>query len=562
MPPLPSTAAPMRLTTPVPRELTGEEGALDLLPIPAMLCDCVNGRTRTVATNDPFRAAVGDGPRGVAALAGLLEARVAALVAAGGERDVFAVQLGEEVDGRHYRSTVARVRSRGIGRGLGALVDRSSELRTERSLRREMTTDSLTGLPNRGGFTDRLEAMPPAERARQAIMVVDLERFSRINACLGGLTGDELLISVARRLKGALRAPDVLARIGADEFGILLRIEDGPVEAEHVAKRLRGALAAPFRLCDYEIRVSCAIGIAFGDGGDDPEDVIRHAQFAAKSAKASGQTEAYRPDAFHAVRARFGLETALRRAIETEQLRLSFQPICDLATGRVKGFESLTRWTDEDGREHRPSDFITVAEESGLIVPLGRWALAEAARTLAEWDRRAGGDCGVTVAVNLSPIQLQRDAVVPLVEAALSGNGLAGERLSLELTESALIAEPDRIARTLEQLRALGAGLAMDDFGTGYSNLGYLQRLPIDTLKIDKSFVSGMLADADKVAIVRAVLSLAQALGKSTVAEGVESLGLAQTLAALGCTWGQGYHFSRPLPADNAYRLIVERNSA
>jgi EAL domain-containing protein (putative c-di-GMP-specific phosphodiesterase class I) len=198
-----------------------------------------------------------------------------------------------------------------------------------------------------------------------------------------------------------------------------------------------------------------------------------------------------------------------------------------------------------------------VAEESGLIVPLGRWAIEEATRTLAEWDRQAGGDCGVQVAVNLSPIQLARDMVVGVVERALAEAGLPGRRLKLELTESALVADPDRTARTMRALKDLGTTLAMDDFGTGYSNLAYLQKLPIDMLKIDRSFVSGMLADRDKVAIVRAILSLAQALGKRTVAEGIETVELAQTLTALGCHYGQGFLYARPLVPADAYAMIA-----
>lgn len=255
------------------------------------------------------------------------------------------------------------------------------------------------------------------------------------------------------------------------------------------------------------------------------------------------------------------METALRRAIENDQLSLVFQPICDLATGRVSGFEALSRWTDEDGVSHDPARFIQVAEESGLIVPLGRWALGTATRTLASWDARHGGNCGISLAVNLSPIQLQRDSIPQAVEHALAAAGLAGERLKLELTESAIIADPDRMSHVLMALKDLGAMIAMDDFGTGFSNLASLQRLPIDLLKIDRSFVTGLLQDRDKVAIVRAILSLAQALGMATVAEGIETIEVGQTLAALGCNFGQGYAYSRPLAADAAYQYLLDRNS-
>jgi EAL domain-containing protein (putative c-di-GMP-specific phosphodiesterase class I) len=358
-------------------------------------------------------------------------------------------------------------------------------------------------------------------------------------------------------------SPATRARIGGDEFGILMAVDDDPAEANRLAERIRSALSAPFRLSDYEIGVECSIGIAYGnDAIDDVEELIRNAQFAVKRAKTGRQVESYQTQAFTLAREQFAMETALRRAIDDRQLRLAFQPICDLATGAVVSFEALARWRDPQGVEHMPSDFIPVAEESGLIVPLGRWAMDEAARTLRWWDEECGGNCGMRVAVNLSAIQMQRDDITPVVEAALIRHDLAGERFVLELTESAIVTDPDRIAGIMHGLKALGTTLAMDDFGTGYSNLAYLQKLPIDILKIDRSFVSGMLADRDKIAIVRAVLSLAQALGMRTTAEGIESNELAQTLAALGCTYGQGYLYARPLEASDALAMVLAARTA
>ena len=468
----------------------------------------------------------------------------------------FDWSIGEQIDCRYYRVGLGRV-AVGGRRCTLTLLDQTSRLHTERTLRREMTTDSLTGLPNREGFGDLIEAVADA-REQYAVLVIDLVRFGRVNACMGSLVGDELLITVARRIKGALRARDALARIGGDEFGVLMAVEDGRDEAMAVADRIRRALQTPFRLTDFEIGVECSIGIAIGaDEEGAGEELIRHAQFAVKRAKGSGQAEIYQPQAFSVARAQFAMETALRRAIEERRLRLTYQPICDLGTGRIVAFEALARWTDEQGRDCPPSEFIPVAEESGLIVPLGRWAIDEAARTLAGWDRQAGGDCGVKLSVNLSAIQLQRDRVPAVIQAALQATGLSGDRFTLELTESAIVSDPERIARVMHELKALGPTLAMDDFGTGYSNLSYLQQLPIDILKIDRSFVTGMLADRDKVAIVRAVLGLAQALGKQTTAEGVETGALAQTLAALGCTYGQGFFYARPLEAESAWSIIA-----
>ncbi|WP_184168250.1 bifunctional diguanylate cyclase/phosphodiesterase [Sphingomonas kyeonggiensis] len=537
---------------------------LDMLPVPAAIIELQEDGFVFDAVNRPFRLAGLGTIASESPLIRLLGPRLKKFVESNEMQCEIGWQFGDEVDARHFRVIMAkRADRRTAPRCMVTLIDHTSELRTEYSLRREMATDSLTGLPNRAGFSDALEHAITPENARDfAVLVVNLDRFSRVNACMGGLAGDELLITVARRVKGALRSRDTLARMGGDEFGVLLTLDEGPGDALHVAKRIQAALANPFRLSDFEIRVDCSIGIALGaDNDGDPEDLVRNAQFAVKRAKKSGRTEIYQTHTFDIAREQFGIETELRRAIENGQMTLCYQPICDLASGRITSFEALARWTTEDGVRLSPNDFIPVAEESGLIIPLGRWAMEEAAQTIAAWDRTAGGDCGVKVAVNLSAIQLQRDHIPAMVKNALDRHGVDGRRLTLELTESAIVTDPDRIAQTMNALKDLGATLAMDDFGTGYSNLAYLQKLPIDLLKIDRSFVSGMLADRDKVAIVRAILSLAQALGMQTTAEGIETNELAQTLAALGCTYGQGFLYSRALERDDAYQLLTERNA-
>ncbi len=539
--------------------------AIELLPIPALILRRQPDGFVFEAYNSAFLSTgLGSQPDRSRLLAGLNE-KFCAFIDGGRPREQFAWQDGDVVDCRHYRVHLARAESRGGDRCLVTLIDQTAELRTEQSLRREMLTDSLSGLPNRAAFGDLLEqamAGSDADRARYAVMIVNLNRFSRVNACLGSLAGDELLITVARRIRGALRSRDVLARTGGDEFGILLTIDQGENDTGHVAKRIQAALSSPFRLADFEIRVSCSIGIAFGgDSVEEAEDLIRQAQFAVKRSKATGLVEAYQMQAFDQAREEFGMETALRRAIDGNRLRLAFQPIWDLANGRIVAFEALARWPGDGGREMPPNNFIPVAEESGLIVPLGRWALRAAAQTLADWDRRAGGHCGIKIAVNISAIQLQRDNVPLLVEQALAESGLPGDRLTLELTESALVGDTDRVAQTMQALKRLGAHLAMDDFGTGYSNLALLQKLPIDVLKMDRSFVTGMLADRDKVAIVRAIMGLAQALGMKTTAEGIETPELAQTLAALGCSYGQGFYYAQPLEEAAAYALLEARNA-
>jgi diguanylate cyclase (GGDEF)-like protein len=473
---------------------------------------------------------------------------------------------GDGIGARHYRIKLAPLSPdelRGTPRCLVCLVDRTVEVRAERSLRAEMLRDSLTGLPNRVSFTEAVEAagsLSGEQRGHDfAVLVVDMRRFSRINESMGSLAGDELLITFARRLISALRTGDTLARTGGNEFGILVGLKRGVDDAIAAAERIQAVMTAPFRLSELEIRVECAIGIALMGGVQDPEELFRHAQFAVKHAKTVGKPQVYEPREASAARRRFSIETELRRALDRDQLNLCFQPLIDLKSGRVAGFEALARWNHEDRGEISPVEFIPVAEESGLILTLGRWAMDKAVRTLASWDVAAGTRLPVYVGVNLSAIQVARDDVSDMVGDALRSSGIGGDRLTLELTESAIVQDPARAVRVFEALKAFDATLAMDDFGTGYSSLAYLQRLPIDVLKIDRSFITGMMSDPDSIAIVRAVLSLAEALGMSTTAEGVETVELAATLAALGCASGQGFYFARPLDADAALAFLQAR---
>jgi diguanylate cyclase (GGDEF)-like protein len=389
-----------------------------------------------------------------------------------------------------------------------------------------------------------------------------MTRFSRVNECMGAMAGDELLITFARRLVSALRPSDVLARTSGDEFGILMRLDRGPGDAFRAAERIKAVLTLPFRLSELEIRVDCAIGCAIlNQGVASADEVFRNAQFALKNAKKLGTTEVYEPVQAAAVRRRFSMETELRVAIESDRLTLAYQPLVELKSGRVAGFEALARWTDEESRVIPPAEFIPVAEESGLIVQLGRWALDTATRTLAEWDRATGVELPIGVSVNMSPIQISRDDVAAAVSGALSGSGISGKRLTVELTESAIIQDPERAAKALNALKRLDARVAMDDFGTGYTSLASMQLLPIDALKIDQRFVGGMIEDGDSAAIVHAILSLAKALGMETTAEGIETEELAHGLAELGCTYGQGYYFSEPLTADEALAYWLARSA-
>ena len=567
----PETAPAVHSDIHPPSSAADASGLLDALPIAAGVFGLRNDKLWVHAVNAAFvRLAAGPDPspekcqqlfRHHAALGGdFIRQYLGDPATAPDELDYVD---GEGLSKRHLKLKLAPLPAEQDGgrRCLMSVVDRTVEIRAETTLRAEMLRDSLTGLPNRVAFTESIERA--GEQAKDdlehAVLVVDMLRFSRINESMGGLAGDELLITFARRLIVALRAGDILARTGGNEFGVLVSLRRGIEDALSAAERIKEVMAAPFKLSDLEIKVECAIGVSLMHAGQDPEELFRNAQFAVKQAKLVGRPQVYEPKQATEARRRFSIETELRRALDRDQLKLFYQPLIDLKSGQVAGFEALARWSHEDRGEISPSEFIPVAEESGLILQLGRWAMDRAVRTLAEWDAIAGEALPLYVGVNLSAIQVARDNIAELVSSALRSSGLTGERLTLELTESSIVQDPARATRVFEALKGLDATVAMDDFGTGYSSLAYLQRLPIDVLKIDRSFVSGMMVDPDSVAIVRAVLSLADALGMSTTAEGVETVELATTLATLGCASGQGYYFAKPLEADDALEFWRSR---
>lgn len=489
-------------------------------------------------------------------------ARVAVFRDAQKESDSFEIRRDGDLAPEYYSCTIGRLGPQdplaGSVRLLVTIIDRTSERQAEKNLRRELLSDSLTALPNRTGFgeeiDDRLGNGAWADGTSFAILAIDLVRFSRVNESLGALAGDELIITVAKRLKSSLRQGDVLARIGGNEFAVFARLNNGLSDALHIVQRINDALAQPVRLSNLQISVDCAIGCALaGSHSSDSDDVVRQAQAAVKIAKRSGKLEIYRSGVLKEAHRRFTIESRLREALSNGGLELAFQPIVHLQSGDVTGFEALARWTDAELGEVSPTEFIQVAEESGLIVPLGRWAMYEAAQTLAEWDRLHGEVLPVGMNVNLSPIQMGRDDVPSIVQEALRYSGISGRRLTIELTESAIIADPGKARQVLSALKALDAVIAMDDFGTGYSNLASLQSLPIDMLKIDRSFVTGMLNDRDNNAIVRAILSLADSLGLHVTAEGIETQQLALHLQKMGCWQGQGYYFSAAMDRVAAY---------
>jgi len=416
--------------------------------------------------------------------------------------------------------------------------------------------DALTGLPNRTLFLDRLEQS--VRRARRqgpdsgsAVLFLDLDRFKVVNDSLGHHVGDQLLQAVALRLDAALRPGDTVARMGGDEFTVLLEDVTDPREATVVADRVLDTLADPFPIAGRELHVSGSIGIALAGPDADPEELIRDADVAMYRAKAGGKARHAVFDAqmHRRVLARLDLETDLRRAIEAESLQVLFQPILQTATREIAGFEALCRW------EVEPSEFVAMAEETGLIVPLGAFVLREATRRAAEW--------GVCVSVNVSARQLAHPGFTAAVEDALRRSGARPADLRLEVTESAMTQDTEGARRTLTDLRdRVGVTAHLDDFGTGASSLRFLHRFPGDALKIDRGLVIDMLTDPGSHEIVKAIVGLAHNLGMAVVAEGVETAAHLDRLQLLGCELAQGFHLSAPLTAEAAAQLLAPERAA
>jgi diguanylate cyclase (GGDEF)-like protein len=384
-----------------------------------------------------------------------------------------------------------------------------------------------------------------------AVLFVDLDRFKLINDSFGHAAGDRLLCDVAARLRQALRPGDTIARFGGDEVTVLCEDLDGEAGARAIARRIARLFDEPFLVEDGEAFLQASIGIAIAGGTATPEDLIRDADAAMYRAKERGRSrvevfdEAMRADA----RERVATESALRRAIERGELCIHVQPVVGIADGRIGSFEALVRWQHPERGLVPPGEFIPLAEETGLIVPIGNQVLREVCRTLRRWEDELGVS-SVQCSVNLSVRHLQQPDLVGTVRAALEDHGVPADRLVLEITESAVMENGSGTVETLEALRTLGVRLALDDFGTGYSSLAHLHRFPLDILKIDRSFTAALDADHQGASIAGAIVSLAQALGLATVAEGIEDTGQRRQLERLGCTYGQGFLFSRPQPPE------------
>jgi diguanylate cyclase (GGDEF)-like protein len=420
--------------------------------------------------------------------------------------------------------------------------------------------DPLTNLPNRALILDRIEQMLARARREHtpvAVFFLDLDNFKDVNDTLGHAAGDQLLAGVAARLTSAIRQEDTVGRLGGDEFVVLAEGASLAAGAEVVADRILDVLATPFEISgsDTPLKVSASIGVAEGLHAT-PDSLLRDADVALYRAKAAGKRRAvvFAPAMQEAVDDTRSLEKDLRAALEPNQFFLLYQPIFDLSSGTFTGVEALLRWRHPTKGTIMPDDFIPVLEASGLIVPVGRWVLEEACRQGAAWQRKGHQ---INVSINVSAKQLDRDQIIPDVSDALTDSGFDPSMCVLELTESTLMHNVDETVGRLTLLKALGVRVAIDDFGTGYSSLAYLRQFPIDVLKIDRSFVSGITDSSEAVALVRAMVQLGKALGLETTAEGVENDGQRLKLTAENIDSAQGFFFARPLDVEAVDRLLA-----
>jgi diguanylate cyclase (GGDEF)-like protein/PAS domain S-box-containing protein len=455
-------------------------------------------------------------------------------------------------DGRPYRM-------------VGAQSDTTQRKLAEEQLIHDALHDSLTGLPNRSLFLDRLSHRLRHSRREKdrlfGVLFLDLDRFKIVNDSMGHGAGDQLLVETSRRLELAVRPGDTVARLGGDEFAILLEDVQDPGDAVRVAERIQSSLKTPIKVENQEIVSTVSIGIAMSQTGyEKAEDVLRDADTAMYRAKSEGRS---RHEVFDsAMHARavslLQIENELRQAIEREEFRVFYMPIVSLASGRVSGFEALVRWQHPQRGLVPPLDFVNVAEEAGLIIPIDRWVLGQACRDVAEWQKQLPEGDRLTVSVNLSGRQFHHSDLVDVIRGALSESGLPPSSLGIEITEGVLIDNTSTAGSMLGEMRKLGAQIYLDDFGTGYSSLSYLQRFPIDAVKIDRSFVSKMGPKGEGSEIVKAIVTLAHNLKMRVIAEGIETQDHLSVLRSLKCGYGQGWLFSKPISHEAAGELLLQ----
>jgi diguanylate cyclase (GGDEF)-like protein/PAS domain S-box-containing protein len=421
--------------------------------------------------------------------------------------------------------------------------------------------DADTGMPNRTAFLRHvaraLATSADRPERRFAVIHLDLNRFQRINETLGHRRGDELLAVAAQRLDACVRPGDVVARAAGDDFLVLLNGVRGEAAVLRIAERMARVLGGGYRLDGNEVFCGADVGVVIGgEGHADAHQVLRDAEVAMARARHSGVVQLFSADMHAHSVAALRLHGELHHALEREQLRVFYQPIVGLDDGRVRGFEALVRWVHPERGLVSPAEFIPVAEETGLIVPIGEWVLEQAAHQLTEWHARYPADPPLAMGINLSMRQFTRPGLVDHVQAVLERSGVEAAALKLEVTESIVMGDADEAIKSLHALKALGVQLQVDDFGTGYSALSYLHRIPLDVLKIDRSFIVAMAGGSKHTAIVRAIIALAEALGLETTGEGVDDPAQAEQLRQMGCTYGQGYLWGRPVEAADAERML------
>jgi diguanylate cyclase (GGDEF)-like protein len=470
-------------------------------------------------------------------------------------------------DGRTIEAAITahRLEFKGRAAMLTAIQDVTERNALERELRHRAFHDSLTDLANRSLFANRMEhALARGARNDRSIgvVVIDLDGFKTVNDSLGHAVGDDLLLAVGERLRNAVRPGDTVARLGGDEFAILL--EDEPT-IEHLgdqAERILRSLAEPFELAGKSLVVTASAGVTLNRPGDGPEELIRNADMAMYLAKRDGKScvRRFEPALHHAALDRLELEADLRRALQRSELVVHYQPTVRLTTGAISGFEALVRWEHPRRGLLGPLDFIPLAEETGLIIDIGRWVLDQACHQARAWQQSHATD-DLTMSVNLSARQLRDKHLITDVRDTLRASGLAPNCLILEITETVLMENTDAAIDGLHQLKALGIRLAIDDFGTGYSSLNYLRALPVDIVKIDKVFIDGVASDKEARGLIKAILSMADTLDLQTVAEGVESRDQVTRLAQLGSALVQGFYYARPLTPEAAEALMLTGTS-
>jgi len=450
----------------------------------------------------------------------------------------------------------------------GSLTDVTDRKRAEEQAVHDALHDTLTGLPNRTLFLERVRQALSRHRrsaaATFAVIYLDLDRFKVVNESLGHVHGDDMIIAAARRLEQHLKFGDTVARLGGDEFAILLEDVEDKTEAKAIADTLQKALSSPFVLGGKEIFSTASMGIAHSeDDYERPEEILRDSELAMYRAKERGKARAvvFETAMRGSALTPLDIETDLRRALDRGEMTLAYQPIVSLASGRISGFEALVRWQHGQRGNVPPTEFIPLAEETGMIVELGEWVLRQACQQMMAWSREHPEVGQFEVSVNLSSRQFAQADLVRTVTKSLEGTGLEPERLKLEITESALMENAQRSAEMLRQLKALDIRVCVDDFGTGYSSLSYLHTFPIDTLKIDKSFVQDMGRNRQNLEIVRTIALLAQNLRLEVIAEGVETPEQLAQLRALGCGYAQGFMFSRPRSVEGVTRLLGENRT-